>query len=469
MPEKNDADASLAKAWVFFERARKVAESNNFDYAIEMYLEGLKCAPDEVQDGHIKLRELALLRLVKGGKKPSMVEKMKLMLNKTPLDKLLGAEHLLAKDPDHLPYAEAMLKAAIEGGYKKTAKWIADLLFQANKSSDHPSFHTYMLLKDVYSNIEQYDRAIAALQCASQLKPHDAKLAEEYQRLSAELTVAKGKYDQSGDFRKSMQDREKQEELQSQEGVIKSDSFRTTAVQQARKALAAQPDLAKNIFSLANVLSELKTDESENEAIKLLEDTYIKKKEFNYKQQANLIRIKQIRRKIKEAKEKLEAEGDRKLASQIQELSIQLKNVELEHYKLCVENYPTDSSFKYEYSVRLMLDKKYDEAIPLLQDSQRDPRYKTPASGRIGLCFYMKGWYADAIDVFTQAINSYEIQDDNIAKELRYNLARSYEHQGNIEEALNNYRRIAQLDYGYKDVRSRIDRLRTSGSGSTSQ
>jgi tetratricopeptide (TPR) repeat protein len=72
----------------------------------------------------------------------------------------------------------------------------------------------------------------------------------------------------------------------------------------------------------------------------------------------------------------------------------------------------------------------------------------------------LKGWYADAIDVFLRAIESYEIKDDAIAKELRYNLARAYEEHGNQEKALDIYRRIAQLDFGYKDVSDRVDRLR---------
>ena len=47
-----------------------------------------------------------------------------------------------------------------------------------------------------------------------------------------------------------------------------------------------------------------------------------------------------------------------------------------------------------------------------------------------------------------------------MAKELRYNLARAYEEQGHKEKALDVYRRIAQLDFGYKDVSARVDRLR---------
>ena len=125
-----------------------------------------------------------------------------------------------------------------------------------------------------------------------------------------------------------------------------------------------------------------------------------------------------------------------------------------------MENYPTDLQAKYEYGVRLVRNKQYDEAIPLLQEARKDPRQKIPALDKIGLCFFKKGWFADAIDIFNQAIADYEIKDDGTAKELRYNLARSYEEQGDAEKALEIYRKIAQLDFAYKDVRQRVDKLR---------
>jgi tetratricopeptide (TPR) repeat protein len=132
----------------------------------------------------------------------------------------------------------------------------------------------------------------------------------------------------------------------------------------------------------------------------------------------------------------------------------------LEHYRLCVENYPTDLAPKYEYALRLLQNKRYNEAIPLFQETQKDPRRKISAMAKIGSCFFLKAWYADAIDVFTQAIDAHEVKDDGLAKELRYNLARAYEEQGHKEKALDIYRRIAQLDFGYKDVSARVDRLR---------
>jgi Tfp pilus assembly protein PilF len=458
MEQENEKNA---KAKLFFERAAEAGVSNNFDYAIDMYLEGLRLEPDALQEGHLPLRELALSRQVKGGRKPSVLERMKYLRGKTPLEQMLNAEYLLAKDPDNLSYAEGVLKAALAGGYKKTASWISDLLFAANNASQSPSLHIYLLLKDSYATIQQWDRAVAACRYAAKMRPDDDEIADEIQRLSAEMTVARGKYDQEGDFRKSIKNREAQEKLQSQQAVVKTEDYRLSAVELARENYEEAPESAVNIFGLAGALTDLQTDQADQEAINLLEDAYKKRQDFSFKERAGLIRIGQFKRKIREAEQTLEANAEDSIAkSQLSGLMSQLNKAELEHYMLCVKNYPTDLKFKYEYGIRLIRNKRYDEAIPLLQEAQRDPRHKIAAMDKIGLCFFMKGWFADAVDIFTQAIDSYEIKDDDTAKELRYNLARSYEEQGEKQKALEVYRKIAQLDFGYKDVSQRVDRLR---------
>ena len=459
-------DPALARARDSFDKARQVAALNDFDYAIELYLKGLRWAPDALEEGHLPLCELALERQRRGRKKPSMMERAKRLRGKTPLEQMLNAEYLFAKDPDHLPYGEAMLKAAVSGGYRKTANWIANYVFQGNNAARKPSLRTYVLLKDSYAALGQFDRALAACQCAARLKPDDATIADELKNLTAELTVSRGKYDQEGDFRQSIKDREWQEKLQSQESVVKTEDYRVSAVEEAREAFARDGSLAKNIFNLAGALSDLENDKADREALKLLENAYKTKSDFSYKQRAGQIRIKHVKRKIREAKGALETKPDEAQArARVAVLSAQLNNIELEHFRLCVENYPTDLQAKYEYGIRLLRDKQYDEAIPLFQEAQKDPRRRISAMDKIGFCFFKKGWFADAIDVFTKAIESHKIRDDGIAKELRYNLARSYEEQGDKEEALEIYRKIAQLDFAFKDVRQRVDKLRSKGEG----
>ena len=450
--EKNE-EQQIENALSFFEAAARAID--NYNYAIDMYLNGLRCAPDAVLEGHIKLRELAIQRQARGGRKPSIIEKVKFLRGKTPIEQMLNAEYLFTKNPDNLQYAEAMLKAAVAGNYKKTAKWIADLLFQANSGAEKPSFHTYLLLKDSYEVVGQLDRAIVACQFAMKVRPGTKELEEEYKRLTTELTVSQGKYDIAEDFRESIRDKETQEKLQSQESIVKTESYTISEVESARKALAQEPNLARNIFNLAEALSETEIEQAENEAIELLENAYKTKKDFSFKQRAGQIKIKQLRRKIREAPPFLSSTEDRGA-----ELTAQLNGFELEYYRLCVDNYPTDLEMKYEYGVRLMQNKQYDDAIPLLQEAKKDPRHKIAAMNQTGLCFFLKGWLQDAGDIFEQAIGAYEIKDDDTAKELRYNLARCYEEQGQTEKALEIYRRIAQLAFAYKDVRQRIDKIR---------
>jgi len=459
-PESPAAEG-WGRASAFFEKGRLASETNNFDYAIDMYLEGLRYSPDAVEEGHVPLGQLGLQRRAKGGKKPSMMERIKRMRGKTPLDQMLNAEYLFTKDPEHVHYAEAMLKAAVMGEYKKTAHWIANLLFQTNNAMESPSLGTYLLLKNAYKYLGQLDKAVAACQRAAKLKPEDKELADEFKNLSAELTMAKGKYDVNGDFRQSIRDREEQVKLYAQDRVVKTENYRLSAVEDARKAYAQNPNLAKNVFNLADALSDMETDDADNEAIQVLENTYKAKSDFTYKQRAGQVRIRQLRRRLKEARKMLDSRpGDAKAKVRVEQLSNKLNETELEHYRLTMENYPTNLQAKFEYAVRLVRNERYNEAIPLLQEAEKDPRRKIQAMSNIGYCFFMKGWYADAIDVLTRAMDSYEIKEDAIAKELRYNLARAYEEQGDKVKALELYRKIAQVDFVYKDVSHRVDKLR---------
>lgn len=463
-----DGTEGLAKAKVFFEKAQKAVEGKNFDYAIEMYLEGLQRAPDALEEGHVPLCELGLQRRSRGGKKPSMMERVKRLRGRDPLEQMLNAEYLFAKDPDHLPYAEAMLKAAVEGGYKRTAHWIANLIFQTNNAVEKPSLQTYLLLKDSYRALGQFDKAVAACQRAARMKPDSKELADEFKNLSAELTMSRGKYDVGGgDFRKSIKDRDTQSKLYAQDRVVKTEDYRVTAVEDARRAYARDPDIPRNVYKLAEALADLETEEAENEGIKLLEDASESRQDFSFKERAGQLRIRQMKRRLRAAKKDLRADSaDTDAAYRLEQLQAALNETEMEHYRLRVENYPTDLTGKYEYALRLMRNEQFNEAIPLFQEAQRDPRRKISAMDKIGCCFHMKGWYSDAIDVLRRAVEEYEIKDDATAKELRYNLARAHEEQGEREQALELYRRIAQMDFGFKDVSERVDRLRAeSGPG----
>ena len=459
--EKDAYEIGLEKARAFFSRAEEVASTDNYDYAIDLYLEGLHLSPDALEDGHAPLRKLALIRQGRGGKKPSMMDKMKRMKSKGRLEEMLNAEFLLAKDPDNLQHAEAMLKAAVAGGFLRTAEWLALLIFDANRSSDKPSFSTYILLKDCYIKMQMFTKAVAACEHALQLKPKDGPLRDELRDLSASMTMERGKYGKTEDFRGSIRDKAGQEKLQRQESGVKSDDDKKQAVLDAQKKIQAGEVTALNIVELANALFGLETDQGEDEAIRVLRNAHEQTKDFTFLKRLGEFRLKKLKAQMRQLRKQIALESTNEtLQNQFKQVQKQLDEVELEHYKKCQENYPTDLRMKYEYGRCLVKAKQFDLAIPMLQESQKDPRLKIPSMDKMGLCFLLKGWLEDATDIFEEALKNCVNKESATAKDIRYNMARSYEARKCDDEALKVYRKLAQSDFSYKDVGQRIDKLR---------
>ena len=452
-----------ARAREFFEKGSEVAYALNYDYAIELYLDGLSFWPENIEEGHNSLREIALRRHAAGGKKSGFGDssKYKKVSARNPKDAMFKAEYLLSKDPNNPNHMIDMAKGAVDCGFRETAIWIADILFDVNLHQPKPSLSTYIFLRESYSKVECFGRALQACQLALQLKPNDSDLQDSMRDLSAQATMQQGRYDQEDDFRASIKDRQGQEKLQAQERVIRSVAVMDEAIAQARKEYEAEPQVSGKINKLVTELCNTEKEEKENEAIAILEKAYNEQAQFRYKQRSGEIFIKQLTRKVRNLQKQQKQDANNKeLAAQRTQAVQNLLITELDHYKLCVENYPTDLRMKYEYGKRLMVAGKYDEAIPVLQEARSDPRHRIDALNYIGRCFFYKHWYADAVEIFEQALAQTENRESNVAKELLYNLARAHEEDGALDEALNCYRRVVQIDFNYLDASKRIDAIR---------
>jgi hypothetical protein len=114
----------MASAESFFARARAMAAEGHFEYAIDLYLDGLKLDPDNVA-AHQELRDVGLRRKADGGADLTMLQKVK--LRKPAADAvadLLKTEKLLAYDPANLDWLAAALGHAKRANLPATWKWL---------------------------------------------------------------------------------------------------------------------------------------------------------------------------------------------------------------------------------------------------------------------------------------------------------------------------------------------------------
>ena len=104
-----DPNEGPGKGKAFFDRAKTVANTGNYDYAIDMYLEGLFREPFNVEE-HKALRNVAMNRKANGGGKSGggflsgltggPKPKYK---GKTPKENLLNNEFMLAREVGNIP------------------------------------------------------------------------------------------------------------------------------------------------------------------------------------------------------------------------------------------------------------------------------------------------------------------------------------------------------------------------------
>ncbi len=438
----------------FFERADEVAQIGNWDFAIELYLEGIKREPGNIERGHQKLWEVALNRKARGGKSLGMLKQIRCRGGKTPLEEMLNAEYILARDPGAVAPLETILKAARQLNLPQVVKWACDILFISQRPPAKPSKKVLRLLVDTYTEFEEYRMAIQACEILRALSPEEESVLQKLSQLSAKHTIQKGKYDQEGDFTQSVKDLDRQKELIEQDSLVQSTVFLRQQIDRTRAEYLASPTQHGKINAFVDALLKPEDEVFENEAVEVLTKAYNDLKAYQFKMRIGDIRIAQMTRRYR----KLVSAGDKEGATAHARRQLEF---ELEEYGERVVNYPTDLGLKYELGRRQFLAGRYDEAIGSFQQAQRDPRRGLRATNYLGQAFAKKGWLPEAATTLEKAL-SQELTE-NQEMDLRYTLGDVLEQIGDpphLQKALENFSKVAMIDFNYKDVRLRVDNIR---------
>ena len=416
--EESQAETGPGKGKAFFDRGDQVADTGNWDFAVQMYLEGIRREPGNIERGHQQLFQVALKRKAAGGKPAGFMDAMKLRKAKDPLESLVNAEHLMAKDPGRIEHMAGVLRAAEKLELPGVIKWICGLILEVERVANRPNKNVLKMIVDAYYTIEEYASALAACDLALRSNPEDGVLLDMARDLSARQTIKQGQYDGEGSFVKSVRDLKKQEDLSEKDKMVQSREFLEKDLERARTEYEAAPTVAGKINGLAEALLRMQDESYENEAIDVLNKAFLESKSYSFKIKIDDVRMRQKRRRY--AKLVGEDHKDEAMAY----LQNEMLPFELEIYADRARNYPTDMAIKFELGRRQVLAGQTDEAI----------------------------------DTYRKALE-FDPSEDR-AKDLHYFLAVALKGTGDKQEALNHFSVVAQMDYNYRDVRQQIDEIR---------
>jgi len=477
--------ADPRKAERFFSHAQTVADGGNHDYAIELYINGLKHEPDNLGK-HEALRDVALRRKVKGGKPAGFRESMK-SGGSTPLDKMLHAEKLFSFDPLNVKHARDVMKYAVEADQLhddlrmgEVAFWAGELLLEINQNAKKPDKNVYIQAKDLYVAIGRFDKAVECTRRALAFSPGDDTLLAQLKDLEAERTMAEGGYGahdnaEEGGFRDKVRDLDKQRALEQESAASLGEDQQTERINRLKAEYEEDPQDLDKLQKLVEALTATEKPEREKEAIELLEHAWQESGQYRYKVRAGDVRMRMSNRYARQLKTALTKEPDNEeLKEKAQAFARKQLAFELKEYQDRVKNYPTDMALRFELGKRLFAAQQFDEAIGAFQQAKADPKSRAQAHVYLGSCYTQKGWFDEAIDTLRAGIEAHQHATDRVAMQLRYQLMDALEQQGRkvaendparaldlAREAQQIGSQVLQTDISFRDIRDRVDTLRS--------
>ncbi|MFN9969726.1 MAG: tetratricopeptide repeat protein, partial [Phycisphaerae bacterium] len=143
----------------------------------------------------------------------------------------------------------------------------------------------------------------------------------------------------------------------------------------------------------------------EERAVAISLQTFERTKIFKFRQGAGEVRIRQARRKVSSARQMLEsAPGDETVKSIYETERQALLELEVAELRLCVENYPTDLTWKYELGRRYFELGNFEDAIGQFQEAQNDPRVRGRVLHMLGMSFLRCDLADEAVETLRRAL-----------------------------------------------------------------
>ncbi len=461
-PEYRDIpQADREKAKKFFDRGNTVSATGNFEYAIEMYLSGLGIDPDAV-DAHETLRGISLKRKANGGKAIGMMEKFKIgRPSKDDKQNLLNQEKLLAFDPGDTDHMVGVLQNALRGGFFDTVLWIGPILQKANADSGKPDIKKFIILRDSYKALRKWRLAADACNYAVLLRPDDMDLARELKDLGAVEATERGKYGGAEGYRGSQKDAAGQDKRNNEDKDVRTIDQLSSLIAHAEAEYKADPNEPGKIGKYVDLLAKSENPDYEHKAMDVLQGAFERTKQFRFKLRLDQIRMQQMNRMEKGLRAAANANPNDAEAKQAWAQFAQEKlQTELGIFQEASDNYPTGANYKYEVALRLLSLRRFDEAIPVLQQLRVDPKYKFDAGFRLGQSFLESGYVDEAVDTLAGVTNDYPGKGDSKHTDMLYVYGRALEQKGEKQAALKAMSGVAQANFNYRDVQARIKKLK---------
>jgi tetratricopeptide (TPR) repeat protein len=466
------ADYSPDRAQKFFDHAKTAMDTDNFEYAIQHFCNGLKQDPrvtaglDGLWNAVVRFKETP------AGKKGPSKETWKAIAGTGDTAKFVSALLEWAVTPTDTGLA---LKAAELAGKVKAdavGETVIDQAMKLAAKEAKPRKDQFLKISEAYRLIERHDKSLMAAERALAIDPTDGDLAAKIRTLAASATMQKGGYEQAGTeggFRKMIKDADKQKQLTEQDAIVKTGETLDRIIVQVEADYDSRPTDQYAIQKYVERLIERGGEADERRAVEVLRKGYQDTQQIRFKIRVGELELKSQRKKLADLEAAMtKYPDDPDLRGVYEHEKSQFFERSAEEFKTRIAAYPTDNTHKFDLAKLYFVNDRPQDAIGLLQEIQNDAKIKPIVLNMLGESFLKIEFLPEAVATFRQACEVREVSSD-FAMELKYNLMRALrktaENDGDLpaaEEANKIASSIVMQNVKFRDIntqRSEINKL----------
>lgn len=460
---------SPAKARKFFDFADTLHQQTNYDYAVFNWLQGLRQDPNNWEGFEGFVRSISSLNA--SGVKPSKETRNAFGSARSQIERYLSSLLAWGFKPKETELSLRAAEQASELGLSQQAVWLAERGLISASEAKRPVKKQFTRAMEVFSKCDRPDRAVQAGELAIKADPTDSTLAAQVRNFSADATMSKGGFDdtgESGGFRKNIRDAEKQRQLEEEKRAVVTEEVVARRIAAAKAAYEETPDDKPALKKYVDELLKRGTPEDQATVIELAEGAYQRTQEFRFREIADNVRLRQAKARLAEAKHEAEQPNapDEAKARYRNEhkafLSAYITALEAQ-----VHAYPTDLGKKYQLGRALYEAERFEECIAYFQEAKGDVKRRAEILGYLAKAFARIDFVDESIETLRQALEAHHSSDDKIGLDLRYELmaglakrAESTRGVEDVEEAYKLSSAIAMAQFNFRDIKEQRERIK---------
>lgn len=454
---ESDLAPNVKALWL---KALSAVQTNNHGYAVKLIQSVLKDAPGFLQ-GRQVLRNCE--GVVSGGpKKKATVFGMKAggglgalkiggLVKKDPSAAIVAIEEELEKDP-YNPELNVLLFDAFNAlGWPDSAAFALETVRKG-----HPDDAKVMhKLAEFYIAREQPAKAAEVYRDLLKHHPTDSVAIKGEKDCTARASMLQANWSEQSDLKSLMRDKAQFEELekQSRSGLTR-EQMEERRDKLALKYAEDQNNLAV-VKDLAAIYEQL--EDWTNAAAFYSWAFSLSNGDVALRTKANQMQDRAAEQEMKELEAAAEANpDDQEIQARLAERKALRIQQAVEEANKRVEQNPTDPVLRYELGQAYFNAGDYSAAIPHLQQAKRNPHIQSKVLLLLGRTFKAKNMYDMAAKQLADALADLHAMD-NTKKEILYEKGLIHDEMGDKEAALEAFKQIYEVDYGYRDVAVRVE------------